>query len=157
MSKSKKYLKISLVFLLGVIFGGFAGGYLGFQLSKPINSMGYLMASASLGNYSYLQYQNASYEDAKKALLEYIQFCDELKRQLNAEFLFGKEICVIDSGTAYARLAVLEGKRGKTEKYKSYMKEAQAKYQSGGWKDFSEKKILKFLTKVDSKNFINKE
>ena len=140
---------LSSVFILLVVFA--VGMYVGFKKAKEtFPFIGGLFAAGMSGQYAYMQYMNADYDEAKKALLGFINLLDEMKSQgLPPDKFGGKGMYFFDTGLTYARLALLEEKFGNSEEKERYMSEAKNRFEAAGWGDFSEDKIREVLEKLD--------
>jgi len=150
----KKLLLVSLLCVLFFVAGVVVGKYIQFYGSmkefwKNDESMGMLFVLASYGQYADLQYRNASYDDAKKALLDFIALRDKVKGKEGR--FFGEKTYYVDTGLAYSRLALLEERFGHREEMQKYFKKAQKRFQSAGWTNISEAKIREILHRLDSK------
>ena len=146
MSKGKLSFLVTGFILLGLLAGIAIGCYLGYRYSAPLHSLRNFIAIAHYGEYAKLQYHNASYEDAKAALLHFIEFWDQLHGDEGS--LFGENTYYFDTGLAYGRLALLEERYGNKGLMVTYLQRAQARLKSAGWRDFSEKKIREVLATI---------
>jgi hypothetical protein len=157
MKKKKNFKKILLISLLCALFfaaGVFVGHYILFYKStkefwKNQGSMGMVFFMAVTSQYAQLQYQNAGYDDAKAALLEFIALCDAIKGE--EDRFFGEKVYYVDTGLAYSRLALLEERFGHREEMQKYFKDAQKRFQAGGWTNISEARIREILLRLDEK------
>ncbi len=141
---------IMAVFVLGLLVG-LEIGYK--RIADPLDSMRTLLLVATQGEIAGTQYFNANYEEAKAALLNYVNFLDDLKSKgmVEKEKYLGPRTYYIDRGLSYARLALLEEKVGNTAEAKINMQEASKMFQMVGWKDYSETRIRYFLERLDQK------
>lgn len=141
-----KIVVLLLVFGLGAV----VGGYFGFKkVGEPMQSLNTLLTVATNSQYACLQYQNAQYSEAKKALLDYLSLLKELNDKGLVKDRYDQRMYNVESGLTYARLALLEEKAGNiTEKQKA-MEDASKRFQLAGWKDYSESKIREVLKRID--------
>jgi hypothetical protein len=135
MPKSK--LAVAGLLLVGFISGAVAGGYVVYRFSRNLNSIATLGAIAHYAEYATVQYQNASYGEAKEALLKFVELMDQSR---STDTFVGKSY-YLDTGLTYGRLALLEERRGNTTAAQEYFRKAEGRLQSAGWKDFSEAEV----------------
>lgn len=145
MPRSK--LAVAGLVLVGFISGAVAGGYAVFRFSKNLSSISKLVAVSYYAEYASVQYQNASYSEAKEALLKYVELVD----QSRSSDTFVEKSYYLETGLAYGRLGLLEERRGNRKAAQEYFREAQGRLQSAGWKDFSEAKVRDFLLNLDER------
>jgi hypothetical protein len=106
------------------------------------------MGTASLcGTYAELQYKNAPYALAKRALLEEVRCHDRLV----ASSAGGVDplISNLDIGLTYGRLSLLETAHGDAQESARYMALARKELASSGWRDTSDEHIVAALKKLD--------
>ena len=146
-----KVLLLVLVFALGLAVGGYIGyKYAGvpFILWNDTFRLGFAT------EYAGLQYSNASYSEAKEALLKLIAVFEHLKKDGwydNEKHVAGKKY-YIDAGLTYARLSLLEEKNGNMVERENFMRQAMDRLQRAGWKDYSEQRIRDVVEKLDREN-----
>src|SRR5713101_6923828 len=87
-----------------------------------------------VSRYSFLQYNQAGGEQAKKALLDYL---DVLQKIQNEGIQFPRSTTHFDSGLTYMRLYRLGVEANKPAEAADYLKLAQAEFSSRGWKSES--------------------
>ena len=143
----KSNLAVAGLALTGFIVGAVAGGYIVFRFSMNINSNSTLAAISYYAEYASVQYQNASYSEAKEALLKFVDLMD----QSRSNNTFVEESYYFDTGVAYGRLALVEERKGNNKAAQEYFREAQSRFQSAGWRDFSETKVRDFLLNLDER------
>jgi hypothetical protein len=139
---------LSCIVLLAIGFA--AGTYYGWtHLGKFSRSVQTLFSMAGYSQYVFLEYQNASYSQAKKALLEYIDLIDDLKKERGADQHY--RMLQTDAMMSYARIAFLEEKNGNLSEYEKYMQKAIKRCEALGWKDCSPDKIRQFVERIENK------
>ena len=119
----------------------------------PLNSMRTLSMVSIQGEIARTQYLNANHKEAKAALLNYINFLDDLKLRgmVEKEEYFNSGSYYVLRGLSYGRLALLEERAGNTAEAKMNMQEAIKVFQMVGWKDSSEAVIRHALDQLDKK------
>jgi len=131
----------------------FAGGVWGYVGGRNATGEGPKMLTQvyALGEYETLtglQYQQASSDQGKKALLDLLDFM----RQLNAGQgnAIGKAF-EIDRDIAYTRLALLEEQTGNEEDSQKYMRKALDDFKRRPNDDMREPELRDMVAKLDSK------
>lgn len=90
------------------------------------------MYAANLREYSFLQYNQASPDQGKTALLQYLEL---LRRIKDKKIQYPKNTLHRDSGLTYLRLYRLESTAGNYTAADDYMRSAQKEWSALGWKD----------------------
>src|SRR6266436_4086911 len=95
-----------------------------------------------LGEYSFLQYNQAGGEQGRTALLEYLT---ELQKIQTEKVRYPKQTLGFDSALTYLRLYRLELATGSSSKAEDYLGAAQKELSSIGWKDVSPDHLIKAI------------
>ncbi|MFN7941514.1 MAG: hypothetical protein U0X73_07925 [Thermoanaerobaculia bacterium] len=133
---------------LGFILGLALGAFLHHIGQARMERFLYTMGTASLcGTYAELQYKNASFELAKRALLEEVR-CHERLVASRADEV-DPLISSLDIGLTYGRLSLLETAYGDPQESARYMALARKELASSGWRDTSDEHIVAALQKID--------
>ena len=119
------------------------------EVRKSYKIYGAFFALAGYSQYTVMEYQNANYPEAKKALLQFIATLDEVKKLKDIDS-FDYRMCQVDTILTYGRLAILEEKHGNPSESEKYMSNATVICQDVKWKDCSSNKIRQFVDRLDS-------
>ncbi|HUJ30982.1 MAG TPA: hypothetical protein VLY23_06850 [Candidatus Acidoferrum sp.] len=90
------------------------------------------MYAVNLARYSFLQYNQASPDQGRKALLEYLKL---LQRIRDEKIQYPQGTLHRNFGLTYLRLYRLESTAGNSAAADAYMKSAQKEWSALGWKD----------------------
>ncbi len=152
--KNKKIIIISLLTLcLGLIFGGIGGLYLGYQKGTEMGlKMGDFSRWGGMANYATVtqqRYESGNYEEAKAALIEFIEYWESFHG--NEGEVFPKNAYEWDTAIAYGRLALLEENQGNLEKKNEYIEMAKERLKAATKQTYTEEKFLKFIRNLKEK------
>jgi len=111
------------------------------SLARLNTSMAYSYADL-FGTYSLLQYNQAGGEQAKKAVLDYLE---SLKKMRDQGIQDPKNILHFDFAISYLRLYRLEMAAANSVKAEEYLTSAQTEFSSMGRKDASREFLIKFI------------
>jgi hypothetical protein len=136
-------LKRNLIVVLLVLLSFMGGTYFGIRLQRnltkafaPIAMFGqWFMA----GEYAQIQYREASYPEAQKALESYIRFLDAVKTRArvapnDADFLGNDRAINLDKMLAWSRLAMLHETNGNVQAAESAWQQAESLAGQVSWK-----------------------
>ena len=144
MSLSKERLiQIALIVtLIGVLVCAGAGIYHAMRLYQDVHEARTLITLENSAVHAYSQYQQAAPEEARQALLAYLDLLEKMDRAGGREYY-------LDSGLTYARLALLEEKSGSAEKARECFDKARKSFEDAGWKPYSDQKIREIIARID--------
>jgi len=131
-----------IVTLIGVLVCAGAGIYNAMRLYQDVREARTLITLEQSAEHAYAQYQQAAPEEARQALLAYL----DLLRDMSPA---GKREYYLDSGLTYARLALLEEKSGSAEKAREYFDNARKAFEDAGWRLYSDQKIREIIARID--------
>ncbi len=110
-------------------------------LPKVRASLAYSYA-ALLGEYSFLQYNQAGGEQGKTALLDYVGMLQKIRSD---RIQYPENILHFDSALTYLRLYRLEVAANNSTKPEEYLRSAQKELSSMGKKDVSAELLIKLI------------
>jgi hypothetical protein len=87
---------------------------------------------ANLGRYSFLQYNQASPDQGRKALLEYLKLIQRIRDE---RIQYSQNTLHKDFGLTYLRLYRIESAEGNSAAADDYMKASQKEWAALGWKN----------------------
>ena len=130
-------MKISLratgLVAAGLAIGLLGGFYLGFILgAKPLRELSAFSSLAWSGHLATIQYENATYPEARAALEDYISVAQRYAAHPELEFTHSTHT---DMAFAYTRLALLAEANGKPEEAPALMAKAVEEARTGGFRD----------------------
>jgi len=126
-------LRASGLVVAGVIVGLLVGFYFGFTVgAKPLREFSALATLAWTGQLAFMQYENASYPEARAALEQYISVAQRYSAHPELEFTHSAHT---DIAFAYTRLALLAEANGKPEDAPALMAKAVEEARTGGFRD----------------------
>jgi hypothetical protein len=104
---------------------------------------------ANLGRYSFLQYNQASPDQGRKALLEYLKLIQRIRDE---HIQYSQNTLHKDFGLTYLRLYRVESADGNSAVADDYMKASQEEWAALGWKnqDVSIEALSKLIEKRES-------
>jgi|MudIll2142460700_1097286.scaffolds.fasta_scaffold348266_2 hypothetical protein len=142
LSKERLIQIILILTLVGVLVCAGAGIYNAMRLYQDVYEARTLITLEQSAEHAYSQYQGAAPEEARQALLAYL----DLLGKMNPA---GKREYYLDSGLTYARLALLEEKSGSAEKARAYFDKARKSFEEAGWQPYSDQKIRELIIRID--------
>jgi hypothetical protein len=130
-------MKISLratgLLAAGLAIGLLGGFYLGFTVgAKPFRELSAFSSLAWSGHLADMQYENATYPEARAALENYISVAQRYAAHPELEFTHSTHT---DMAFAYTRLALLAEANGKPEEAPALMAKAVEEARTGGFRD----------------------
>jgi len=141
-------LRIALFVLFGLVVGlpiGFAFGYRSFHEGPAAFSDA--LALAEYESLTSVQYQHTDPAHAKAALLDLLEFMDEM--EANHRTYIQKQLD-LDRGVTYTRLSLVEQKAGDTQLAEEDIRKAQEAMKKRDGKDISAEDLREQVTKLDS-------
>ncbi len=107
------------------------------------------MYAGNLDRYSFLQYNQASADQGRKALLEYLNFLERIR---NEKIEYPPILLHADFGFTYLRLYRLESAASNSAAAESYLKSAQTEFSPPGSKKEISADFLKKLIETRESN-----
>jgi len=150
LSKTKLWIIVTSALLLGALLGGVGGSYFGFYAWRSFNNFQQMLTAAHYSEFASIQYRSASYDEAKAALHEYIEFWEQLRSKESGSVR--NHIYYMDTCFAYTRLGLLEEKHANKKQAEIYFGKSQQRCKEAGWIDYSAKTIRQVVTALDERN-----
>lgn len=150
--ENKKIIIISIATLVfGLIAGGIGGLYVGYQEGIQMGlKMGEFSQWAGVANYTTVvqqRYKEGSYEEAKSALIELIEFWESFHG--NEGQIFPKNAYEWDTAVAFGKLALLEERQGNLKEKNINIEKAKARLKQVKKDEFTEEWFIKFIEHLD--------
>ena len=151
----KRWWPIVVVAAVALVVGLLSGTYVGFKvLRSPFLWLGAVGQSYMIGEYSRLQYQEASYPQAKEALEKYLSYMQTVPPS-GADWKPGQNPFLDARGLAQekaltlARLALLEERNGHPEEAEKMWSRAESQLVLAKWKSPSRVKLRSIVERYD--------
>lgn len=141
---------------LAIFLGGFLiGTYVGYRVLRgPFLWLGAIGQSYMAGEYSRLQYREATYPEAKDALQKYLQYLNSTEPS-GSDWKPGQNPWLDARGLAQdkaltlARLALLEERNGHSDSAEQNWSKAEAELILAKWKTPSRERLRLFVERQD--------
>jgi hypothetical protein len=139
-------LRATGLVVAGLIVGLLGGFYLGFVVgARPLREFSALATLAWAGQLSSMQYENATYSEAREALEQYILVAQGYAAHPELEFTHSAHT---DIAFAYTRLALLAEANGKPELAPALMAKAAEEARTGGFRDPTAEHLRKLVQRI---------
>jgi hypothetical protein len=130
----------------GLIIGLLGGFYLGFTVgAKPLREFSALATLAWTSQLAFMQYENASYPEARAALEQYILVAQGYAAHPELQFGHASHT---DIAFAYTRLALLAEANGRPEEAPALMAKAVEAARTGGFRDPTEEHLRGLVQRI---------
>jgi hypothetical protein len=141
------YITLTIILLIAVFFTGW---YVGFRKGLMAGGLSSSMSEFMLFNIHIKdQMENATCEDLKKSLHEYLTMLDKHK---NTEYsVLTNTSYYGDLMLSHVRLAQIENKMGNDAEMKNHINFALEACKKRGWKECNEDKLREFISGFDEK------
>lgn len=118
-----------------------------YNLVPQLESTEAYVYATNLDRYSFLQYNQASPDRGRHALLEYLKLLERVRVE---GIKYPQPVLHRDFGLTYLRLYRLELPNANSAAAASYMKSAQREFSALGWKDVSAEALTKYVETLES-------